>query len=166
MHQDCRRLCPVQVHWCWQPQAVHRRKEPSLSFFCPRAEEVPVAAIAAQIFFPGSFQPAYPTQLKAFERVGFRVSHQSIHDYRPTLRAWFDNLVRNKERAIELVGVHTYNKYLVFFPASYRFFTDSESILVRFILEKPGRQAAAAVPLERTQASTKATPARPSRTVG
>jgi len=106
-------------------------------FFCPRSETVPVAAIAAQIFFPGSFQPAYPTQVRAFEKAGFRISHQSIHDYRPTLRAWFDNLVRNKERAIKLVGVPTYNKYIVFFPASHRFFNDSESILVRFSLEKP-----------------------------
>ena len=106
-------------------------------FFCPRSETVPAAALVAQIFFPGSFQPAYPTQLRAFEDAGFRITHQSIHDYRPTLRAWFDNLVQNRDKAIELVGVQTYNKYLVFFPASWRFFHESESMLVRFVLEKP-----------------------------
>jgi cyclopropane-fatty-acyl-phospholipid synthase len=93
----------------------------------------------AQIFFPGSFQPAYPTQVRAFEAAGFRITHQSIHDYRPTLRAWFDNLARNRDAAIGLVGVETYNKYLVFFAASWRFFNESESILVRFVLEKPER---------------------------
>ena len=106
-------------------------------FFCPLEETIPVATIVGQIYFPGSFQPAYPTQFNAFEKAGFRVTHQSIHDYRPTLRAWFDNLVANKEKAIELVGVKTYNKYITFFPASWRFFKDNESILVRFILEKP-----------------------------
>lgn len=107
-------------------------------FFCPRSETIPAAAIAAQIFFPGSFQPAYPTQAKTFEETGFRIFHQSIHDYRPTLRAWFDNLVRNRDKAIELVGVPIYNKYIVFFPAAYRFFDDSEAILVRFGLVKRG----------------------------
>ena len=55
-------------------------------FFCPLTEEIQTPILAAQLFFPGSFQPAYPTQLRAFERAGFRVTHQSIHDYRPTLR--------------------------------------------------------------------------------
>ncbi len=106
-------------------------------FFCPLTETVPASAVVGQIFFPGSYIPAYTTQLDAFEKAGFRVTHQSIHDYRPTLRAWFENLVSNRERAIELVGVRTYNKYLVFFPASWRFFDDREAILVRWVLVKP-----------------------------
>jgi cyclopropane-fatty-acyl-phospholipid synthase len=106
-------------------------------FFCPLTETVPVAAVVGQIFFPGSFIPAYATQKAAFEAAGFQITHQSIHDYRPTLRAWFDNLAKNRERAIELVGVRDYNKYLVFFPASWRHFDDGESMLVRFVLEKP-----------------------------
>ena len=106
-------------------------------FFCPLTETIPVAAVAGQIFFPGSFIPAYPTQKKAFEAAGFRITHQSIHDYRPTLRAWFHNLVENRDRAIELVGVRNYNKYVVFFPTSWRYFDDGEAMLVRFVLEKP-----------------------------
>jgi cyclopropane-fatty-acyl-phospholipid synthase len=106
-------------------------------FFCPMAETIPAAAVVAQIFFPGSFIPAYPTQKKAFEKAGFRIMHQSIHDYRPTLRAWFENLTANREKAIELVGVRTYNKYMVFFPASWRYFDDGEAMLVRFVLNKP-----------------------------
>ena len=134
----------------------HRDLEPSLEklhraikpggrmvkqFFCPRTEAVPVAAIVAQIFFPGSFQPAYPTQVEAFENAGFRITHQSVHDYRPTLRAWFENLAANRERAIDLVGIREFNKYIVFFPAAWRFFNDGESILLRFVLEKPADQS-------------------------
>ncbi len=105
-------------------------------FFCPMTESVPAATVVGQIFFPGSFIPAYPTQRRAFEEAGFHISRQSIHDYRPTLRAWFDNLAANRDQAIELVGVQTYNKYIVFFPASWRYFDEGEAILVRFVLEK------------------------------
>ena len=87
-------------------------------FFCPLTEEIQTAILVAQLYFPGSFQPAYPTQLRAFGAAGFRVSHQSIHDYRPTLGAWYDNLASNRDRAVELVRVQTYNKYLIFFATS------------------------------------------------
>ncbi|MDA0588360.1 MAG: class I SAM-dependent methyltransferase [Planctomycetota bacterium] len=106
-------------------------------FFCPLVETVPTWILTTQLFFPGSFPPAYPTQVRLFEKAGFRISHQSIHDYRPTLRAWFDRLVANRERAIELVGLQTYNKYLVFFAMSWRFFDESYAMLVRYVLEKP-----------------------------
>lgn len=106
-------------------------------FFCPFAETPTSSAVVGQVFFPGTFPPAYPTQVRAFERAGFRITHRSIHDYRPTLRAWFDNLVANRERALELVGVRTYNKYLVFFPFAWRFFDDGDAILARYVLEKP-----------------------------
>jgi cyclopropane-fatty-acyl-phospholipid synthase len=111
-------------------------------FFCFPSEAVPVAVLAAQIFFPGSLMPPYPVQVRSFERAGFRIVHQSVHDYRPTLASWFLNLVDNRERAIELVGARTFNKYLVFFPASYRFFNEVAAILFRFVLEKPRTSAA------------------------
>jgi cyclopropane-fatty-acyl-phospholipid synthase len=60
----------------------------------------------------------------------------SIHDYRPTLRAWFDNLVGNRQRALELVGVQTFNRYLTFFPASWRYFDDMTGFVVRLRLDK------------------------------
>lgn len=106
-------------------------------FFCPMIETTPPWILTAQLFFPGSCPPAYPTQLCHFENAGFRITHRSIHDYRPTLRAWFDRLVANGERAIDLVGLETYNKYLVFFPMSWRSFNESYAILVRYVLEKP-----------------------------
>ncbi len=121
-------------------EKLHRALKPGgrmvKHFFCPMTETIPAAAVVGQIFFPGSFIPAYPTQKKAFEKAGFRITHQSIHDYRPTLRAWFENLAANCDQAIELVGVRTYNKYIVFFPASWRYFDDGEGMLVRWVLEK------------------------------
>ena len=74
-----------------------------------------------------------------FEEAGFRITHRSIHDYRPTLRAWFDNLVRRRDEALKLVDVHTYNRFLTFFPASWRYFQDNIGMVTRWILEKPGR---------------------------
>jgi cyclopropane-fatty-acyl-phospholipid synthase len=107
-------------------------------FFCPLAGGPPVAALVAQIFFPGSVTPPYGVQLRTAQDVGFRVLHQSIHDtYRDTLRDWFDRLVANRDRAIELVGVRTYNKYVLFFPCSWKFFDDAQAILVRMVLQKP-----------------------------
>lgn len=108
-------------------------------FFCPLSESISTAILTTQIFFPGSHPPAYASQVQAFERAGFRIRQRSIHDYRPTLRAWFDRLAANRERAIELVGVQTYNKYLLFFPAAWRFFDEGRAMLVRFLLEKPAK---------------------------
>ncbi len=107
-------------------------------FFCGLARGVPVAGLVGQIFFPGSATPPYPEQLRLAKEVGFRVERQSLHDtYPETLRHWFERLVANRERAIELVGVETYNKYLLFFPCSWKYFDDVQAVLVRMVLRKP-----------------------------
>jgi cyclopropane-fatty-acyl-phospholipid synthase len=107
-------------------------------FFCRQQEHLPAAAVVSQLFFPGSINSSFRYHLRAHEAAGFRVRHVSIHDYRPTLRAWFENLVKNRERAIELVGVQTYNRYLVFFPASWHYFDRMTGFVTRLVLEKPG----------------------------
>lgn len=107
-------------------------------FFCRLQEGLPSTAVVAQIFFPGSINSSLRFQVRACEAAGFRITHTSVHDYRPTLRAWFDNLVRNREQALKLVDVATYNRYLVFFPASWRYFDDMIGLVVRLVLEKPG----------------------------
>jgi cyclopropane-fatty-acyl-phospholipid synthase len=97
-----------------------------------------VAGLIAQIFFPGSLPPSYPVQLRTAQEVGFHIAHQSVHDtYKNTLRHWFERLVENRDRAIELVGVSTYNKYLLFFPCSWKFFDDVQGIVFRIVVEKP-----------------------------
>lgn len=106
-------------------------------FFCRQQESLPAAAVVSQLFFPGSINASFRYHLRAHEAAGFRVRHVSIHDYRPTLRAWFDNLVRNRERAIEIVGVKTYNRFLVFFPASWHYFDRMTGFVTRLVLEKP-----------------------------
>jgi cyclopropane-fatty-acyl-phospholipid synthase len=108
-----------------------------MHFFCPLTPVVPTAALVGQIFFPGSVIPRYQLQIRTAQAAGFRVLHQSIHDtYRDTLRHWFDRLVANRERAIELVGLANYNKWLVFFPCSWKYFDDVQAILVRFVFQK------------------------------
>lgn len=106
-------------------------------FFCRLQERLPAAAVVSQIFFPGSINTSFRRHLRTHEAAGFRVRHVSIHDYRPTLRAWFDNLARNRQRAIDLVGVKTYNRYLVFFPASWVYFDRMTGFVNRLVLEKP-----------------------------
>jgi cyclopropane-fatty-acyl-phospholipid synthase len=96
----------------------------------------PASMITAQLFFPGSNLSTQAHHLACFQAAGFRLEHTSRHDYRPTLRAWFDRLVQNKEQAIQLVGVETTQKYLAFFAASWDFFNRSEATLHRLRLWK------------------------------
>jgi len=86
--------------------------------------------------FPGSLTTTLENHLNAIEAAGLKVTHQSIHDYRPTLRAWFDRLVANRERALSLVGREVYNKYLVFFAGAWRHFDDRDFYITRIVLKK------------------------------
>ena len=106
-------------------------------FFCRLQDQEHPAALTAQLFFPGHAPLSYRGHVKAFERAGFRIARTTAHDYRPTLRCWFDNLVRNRKQALSIVDVRTYNRYLTFFAVSYRYFDDRTGVLFRFVLEKP-----------------------------
>jgi cyclopropane-fatty-acyl-phospholipid synthase len=99
-------------------------------------EECPASMVLAQLFFPGSSLATHSFHLHAAEQAGFKITHDSVDDYKQTLRAWYENLVNNKEKAIDLVGVAIYNKYLSFFPISWRFFKEEEARLHRLVLEK------------------------------
>lgn len=110
-----------------------------LHFFCRTQEALPPAAATAQLFFPGHVPMSYPEHTRAFERAGFRIRHTSLHDYRMTLRQWFENLVAHREEALREVGVRTYNRYVVFFAASWRYFDERTGSVFRFVLHKPAR---------------------------
>ena len=105
-------------------------------FFCLHTDKVPVSAIAGQLCFPGSQLSSHRFHIEAFENAGFRIVRQTVHDYRPTLRSWFDNLVKNKSTALKAGGIRNYNRHLVFIAATWRFFNEGESMVVRFQLEK------------------------------
>ena len=64
------------------------------------------------------------------------LTHDSTHDYRPTLQAWYDRLVEHREQALNLVGLTTYNRYMTFFPISWLFFQQNEAKLHRIVIEK------------------------------
>ena len=108
-----------------------------LHFFCFNSDLRPASSLCGLIYFPGHVLSSHRFYMHDFERAGFNILGRTIHDYRQTLRAWFDRLVENKERAIELVGVETYNRYITFFPASWRYFQDGTGLLIRWKLEKP-----------------------------
>lgn len=110
-----------------------------LHFFC-QMEDIPPPRlrIAGYLVFPGSELVSLKRHLNIFDQANLRVTHHSIHDYRPTLKAWFDRLVANKEAAIQLVGVRDYNKYQCYFAEAWRLFDDRDLILMRFVLERQG----------------------------
>lgn len=107
-------------------------------FFSLEKEECPASMVLGQLFFPGSLLATHSLHLHAAEQAGFKITHDSVDDYKPTLRAWYENLVNNKEKAIDLVGVTIYNKYLSFFPIFWRFFKEEEARLHRLVLEGSG----------------------------
>jgi cyclopropane-fatty-acyl-phospholipid synthase len=100
-------------------------------------EEYPTSMVLMQLFFPGSLIVLHHRHLEAAERVGFKITHDSIHNYQPTLRAWYERLVANKSRALELVGLEIYNRYMTFFPVCWLFFQQHEADIHRIVMAKP-----------------------------
>jgi cyclopropane-fatty-acyl-phospholipid synthase len=106
-------------------------------FFSLDRELYPASMIMLQLFFPGSLLVMHHTHIDAAKNAGFRITHDSIHDYKPTVRAWYERLVKNQEQALELVGLEIYNRYMTFFPIAWRFFQEQEATLHRVVMEKP-----------------------------
>lgn len=106
-------------------------------YSCRMAEARPAICACAHIFFPGSQASSYGHMLRTWEKAGFRVLSQEIVDYRPTLRAWFDRLVANRDRVIELVGVQAYNRYLVMCSCCTESFSRGYGQNIRIALQKP-----------------------------
>jgi cyclopropane-fatty-acyl-phospholipid synthase len=110
-----------------------------LHFFTLNRDPYPVAMIISQLFFPGSMLVLHHRHTDAAKNAGFLISHDSRHDYRPTLRAWYDRLSERREEALKLVGLKVYNQYMSFFPLSWLFFNQNDATVHRMILEKPAR---------------------------
>ena len=107
-------------------------------FFCQMEDVIPTRLIAVALnIFPGSELTSFKKHLDIFEQANLKVIHHSIHDYRPTLEAWFNRLVANQTAAIELVGVQNYNKYQCYLAEAWRLFNDRDLMLMRFVLKKP-----------------------------
>ncbi|GAB4385679.1 MAG: hypothetical protein Kow00121_50890 [Elainellaceae cyanobacterium] len=111
-------------------RAVHQ-------FFSLERQPYPSSMVMVQLFFPGSLLVMHQTHIEAAKQAGFRIVHDSVHDYKLTLQAWYKRLVNNREQAIELVGVETYNRYMTFFPISWLFFQQQEAAIHRIVMEKP-----------------------------
>ena len=105
-------------------------------FFSLEREPYPVSMVMIQLFFPGSLLVMHRNHLEAAKSAGFRITHDSIHDYKPTIRAWYDRLAANREKAIALVGLELYNRYMTFFPIAWLFFQKKEAKLHRIVMEK------------------------------
>jgi cyclopropane-fatty-acyl-phospholipid synthase len=105
-------------------------------FFSLNTGPLPTSMIAGQIVFPGSTLTPHAYHLHAAHEAGFDVVHDSTHDYRPTLKAWFDRLAQNRDQALELVGLETYNRYLVFFPSAWAMFDQKQCTLHRLVMVK------------------------------
>ena len=106
-------------------------------FFCLTTDELPISCLAGQLIFPGSQLSSYRFHTEAFAKAGFEIHQRTVHDYRPTIRAWFDNLVANREEAIKAASVREYNRFIIAFACVWKFFDDGESNVHRFELRKP-----------------------------
>lgn len=105
-------------------------------FFSFEQETHPISAVVLQLFFPGSLLVLHPYHIEMAEQAGFKITHDSVHDYRPTIRAWYDRLVENSEEAQRISGVEVYNRYLTFFPIAWTFFDQHEAELHRIVMKK------------------------------
>ncbi|NJL46459.1 MAG: methyltransferase domain-containing protein [Leptolyngbyaceae cyanobacterium SM2_5_2] len=117
-------------------------------FFCQMTPAPPAKLLAGGAdVFPGIELATWQQHVNTFEQVGLRVAHHSIHDYRPTIKAWYDRLAAQQARAIELVGVRTYNRYLCYLAEAWRLFNDRDLLLMRFVLTRQDAPAAWQSPL-------------------
>jgi cyclopropane-fatty-acyl-phospholipid synthase len=105
-------------------------------FFSFEHESHPASVVAVQLFFPGSLLVMHRHHLEAAKRAGFSITHDSIHDYQPTIKAWYDRLAANQKQALEIVGLEIYNRYMTFFPIAWLFFQQKEAALHRIVMEK------------------------------
>ena len=105
-------------------------------FFSFERESYPTSAVLLQLFFPGSLLVTHHHHIESAESAGFKITHDSIHDYKPTIRAWYDRLVENREKAQSVVGLELYNRYMTFFPIAWLFFQQQEATLHRIVMEK------------------------------
>lgn len=106
-------------------------------FFCQVSDAPPTRLFAAGIkMFPGAELTSIKHHLRVFDEAGLSIVHQSIHDYRPTLRAWYNRLAEHQGDAIALVGIHTYNRYLCYLADAWRLFDDRDLVLTRFVLQR------------------------------
>lgn len=105
-------------------------------FFSYGSDPCPISVAVLELFFPGSMLSVHRSHVEAAEAAGFRVAHDSIHDYKPTIKAWYDRLAANRNRALALVGLEVYNRYMTFFPIAWLFFQQEEACLHRVVTEK------------------------------
>lgn len=105
-------------------------------FFSFERESYPASIPLLQLFFPGSLLVMHCHHIEYAESAGFKITHDSIHDYKPTIKAWYDRLAKNREPAQALVGLEIYNRYLTFFAIAWLFFQQKEAALHRIVMEK------------------------------
>lgn len=122
-------------------------------FFCQMKSTPSAKMLACDEIFPGVELATWQRHVEIFEAAGLRVAHHSVHDYRPTLKAWYDRLVENRQEAIRLVGVRTYNRYLCYLAEAWRIFDDRDLLLMRFVLTRQDAPTAWESPLYRTETS-------------
>jgi cyclopropane-fatty-acyl-phospholipid synthase len=105
-------------------------------FFSLTKEVYPASMVLIQLFFPGSLLVPHAVHVEAAQNAGFKITHDSIHDYKPTLRAWYERLVENQKQALDLVGLEIFNRYMTFLPIAWLFFAQKESDLHRMVMQK------------------------------
>ncbi len=106
-------------------------------FSCSRLERLPTTLFLGELFFQGFDLMTRDDQVALAEDAGFQCLHDSVHDYRPSWKAWYDRLAANEAKAIELVGITEYNRYLLLFALAWKFIDLNYAQIHRFVFVKP-----------------------------
>jgi len=107
-------------------------------FSCAERPHTPATFLLGELFFSGFVLMTLQDQIAAAEAAGFRLLHDSIHDYRPSWKAWYDRLAMHRDEAVRLVGVREYNLYLMLFVLAWKFIDEKYATVHRLAFEKPG----------------------------
>lgn len=107
-------------------------------FSCAERPQTPATFLLGELFFSGFVLTTLRDQIAAAEAAGFRLVHDSSHDYRPSWKAWYDRLATHRDEAVRLVGVREYNRYLMLFVLAWKFIDEKYATIHRLAFEKPG----------------------------
>jgi cyclopropane-fatty-acyl-phospholipid synthase len=104
---------------------------------CREGRSLPATFVPIQLIYPGFHLLSVSEQIGAAEEAGFVLKSSSHHDYRPTWKAWYRNLASNSDKAIRIVGLKEYNRFMLFCAMAWKFTDDGHADVYRLAFDKP-----------------------------
>lgn len=73
--------------------------------------------------------------IKAAKSAGFRITYNLIHNYKQTIKAWHEGLVKNWDKAMALVDLETYIRYMTYLPIAWMYFQKEDADINLIVTE-------------------------------